>query len=73
MRHVFFTLSLVAVTTALAGMSANDGNAQPTNIDVGNFYFCSAPFENGVCETTVASGSGCHLAGISRQSHNHAV
>jgi len=56
-RATFFVTFLVALGLAVLASSAATSRAQSTNIDVGNFYFCSAPFENGVCETMVTAGS----------------
>jgi plastocyanin len=49
---LFAALALTAAVS-LPGVA----DAQSTTIDTGNFYFCSASFQNGVCDTTVTAGS----------------
>ena len=48
---------LFAFIGALSAMSATPVAAQQTTtIAVGDFWFCSASFEDGVCETTITEG-----------------
>ncbi len=48
---------LFAFIGALFAISATPAAAQETTtIAVGDFWFCSATFENGVCETTITEG-----------------
>ena len=48
---------LAAISLVMLAVSPRDGNAQATTIDTGSFYFCSASFESGICDTTVTAGS----------------
>jgi len=56
-RLALSTAALALISLATLAVSPRDGHAQATTIDTGNFFFCSASFENSVCETTVTVGS----------------
>jgi len=46
---------IVMLAVMIAGLSPGASGASTTTVDVGDFYFCSGSFQNGVCDTTVTA------------------
>ena len=49
-------IGLLALAGALLVASPTPASAATTTITVGDFWFCSASFDGGVCETTIHAG-----------------
>jgi plastocyanin len=51
------TVPILTAATVLGSGGLETARAQSTeNVEVGNLYFCSPSFQNGVCETTITAG-----------------
>ena len=48
--------SIVGLVITLSASQPDPVAAATTSIDVGDFYFCAASFENGVCDSAVTAG-----------------
>lgn len=54
--RVTFALAIAAAVMALVLANPGSGRAAEEAISVGDFFFCDASFQSGVCETTIAAG-----------------
>src|SRR6266851_767401 len=57
-----WTIALAALGTAILGVasfsiaSGGSASAATTQVNVGNYYFCSQAFDGSVCETDISAG-----------------